>query len=112
MEKKKYQLPKEFAQKWVDALRSGEYGQTTGKLFAEGTCSYCCIGVAGHVLGVSNARLLKGNTNKLTAYAFEDVFKSDPLPHGLQAELIIMNDDDGKNFTEIADWIEENVEFV
>lgn len=37
------------AQKWVDALRSGEYQQTIGKLGrvdeATGERSYCCLGV-------------------------------------------------------------------
>lgn len=36
------------AQKWVDALRSGEFQQTTGKLgavAADGSRAYCCLGV-------------------------------------------------------------------
>jgi hypothetical protein len=35
---------KENIRKWVDALRSGEYGQTTGKLRRDD--SFCCLGVA------------------------------------------------------------------
>ena len=31
-------------QKWVLALRSGEYSQTTGKL--QDDCGHCCLGVA------------------------------------------------------------------
>lgn len=29
---KEYTLPKQFGEKWVEALRSGEYKQTTGSL--------------------------------------------------------------------------------
>lgn len=32
------------AKKWVKALRSGKYKQTTGRLAREG--AYCCLGVA------------------------------------------------------------------
>lgn len=38
------QITKEDAQKWVNALRSGDYKQTAGALnLADG---YCCLGVA------------------------------------------------------------------
>lgn len=40
----------ENMQKWLEALRSGQYSQTTGKLDsfdeATGAHSYCCLGVA------------------------------------------------------------------
>lgn len=40
------------AKKWVEALRSGEFQQTTGKLVArspDGVESHCCLGVACEV---------------------------------------------------------------
>jgi len=37
-------MKKEYAEKWVNALRSGEYGQCKGKL-SDGNGSYCCLGV-------------------------------------------------------------------
>jgi hypothetical protein len=36
-------LPKEIKEKWLTALRSGEYGKTTGKLCQDN--KYCCLGV-------------------------------------------------------------------
>lgn len=41
-------LNKPLIKKWVDALRSGEFGQTTGRLGKvdeTGEASYCCLGV-------------------------------------------------------------------
>ena len=35
----------DIKQKWVDALRSGEYKQGTGQLKCEGTNTFCCLGV-------------------------------------------------------------------
>lgn len=41
-------LNKPIIQKWVDALRSGEFSQTQnrlGRMHEDGTMSYCCLGV-------------------------------------------------------------------
>lgn len=46
---KKFKLPKEFAQKWVEALRSGKYRQGKYMLSERnnsGVCDNCCLGVA------------------------------------------------------------------
>ncbi len=42
-------LPKEFKDKWVASLRSKRYKQGVGKL-SDGD-GYCCLGVAGCVMG-------------------------------------------------------------
>ena len=38
-------MHKEIAEKWVEALRSGEYKQTTGKLANVERTEHCCLGV-------------------------------------------------------------------
>ena len=38
-------MKKEIADKWVAALRSGEYKQTTGKLANVERTEHCCLGV-------------------------------------------------------------------
>ena len=46
---------KENVRKWVDALRSGEYAQTTGVLFRDSgddEAGYCCLGVACDLSGL------------------------------------------------------------
>jgi len=56
-------MKKEHAEKWVNALRSGEYRQCKGKL-SDGKGSYCCLGVLGKInpelnlSGCSNFMLL------------------------------------------------------
>lgn len=39
-------IHRERIQKWVDALRSGKYQQTTNKLSSYRGRSFCCLGVA------------------------------------------------------------------
>lgn len=115
---KEYRLPKEFANIWLEALRSGKYLQTGGalrKLILEGW-AYCCIGLACYIAYPKGRK-----------WKSEDIPRHDiPVP-GLPMELIQekdqdnlkpllqmlvdMNDIQKKPFTEIADWIEENVEF-
>lgn len=54
----KHQLPKEFAEKWIAALESGDYQQGKNFLMSYsmngGEPKYCCLGVACHVIGISN----------------------------------------------------------
>ena len=48
MNEKKSDLPKEKIQEWVDALRSGDYIQTTGRLCRDDGSkhkTFCCLGV-------------------------------------------------------------------
>lgn len=44
---RKFESNKENMRKWVDALRSGEFQQGSGRLSVDGT--YCCLGVACEV---------------------------------------------------------------
>lgn len=67
--KKQFKLPKEFGEKWLQALRSGEYKQGGAALkfeilkeeiIDEDTlpgCYYCCLGVAGKINGASEELL-------------------------------------------------------
>lgn len=72
--KKEYpKLPKAFKNKWIKALRSGDYKQGEDLLKAQqytedgikikGEYKYCCLGVAGDICGASvgdRAYLIKG----------------------------------------------------
>ena len=57
MKTKQYRLPREFAEKWIKSLRSGDYKQGRGGLYNESKNNYCCLGVACSMLGVENERL-------------------------------------------------------
>lgn len=98
---KKYQLPKEFAEKWVAALRDAEQDtQITGQYYdAELNC-YCAMGIG-----------LKAN-----GYKFDNdgdlVGGINPLGDDIWWDIMQLNDRDHKTFPEIADWIEANCEFA
>lgn len=67
---KSFEMPKEFAEKWITALRSGEYKQGVGLLkcieYTEdfpnreipGSETYCCLGIAGKICGADDAHLV------------------------------------------------------
>lgn len=109
---KQYQLPREFAEKWVKALRSGEYKQ--GQIKLQKGDEYCCLGVAGILCGLGDHDLLDhslfyNQTNAIHLLPSEIVGLASR--NTLVGSLTTMNDS-GKSFPEIADWIEQNVEFV
>jgi hypothetical protein len=98
----------EVKAKWIDALRSGKYEQGRGQLRSKDD-EYCCLGVLLDILS-PDAWVL--NTEHGCYQSLDD--RISVLPNyieneiGRQGELIDMNDG-GKSFTEIADWIQENV---
>ncbi len=132
---KKFTLPKEFALKWIEALRSGEYKQGESTLVATNSLKptlentkFCCLGVAGYICGFSIKELnsffyLEKNTHKAPAQI------SGGVENDLVRILSTFNDGFGDigykdaftfrgdfktrlNFSEIANFIEDNVEFI
>jgi hypothetical protein len=98
-----------MARKWVDALRSGKYKQTTEGLLSktevDGTKSYCCLGVLREIQGglpychEATASLLPEHACGLSGREM-----------GQLADLNDGTGSDGKShsFAEIADIIEES----
>jgi len=132
-EQEKYRLPKEFTEKWLTALRSGDYEQNHNALCTlnnyedpmteHNKYSYCCLGVACVIaydqefletINFMNAGYPVINLESLSSLNTDQ--KLDKIPMELQSslslpkKLAILNDDDGFTFEEIADWIEQNVE--
>lgn len=59
-EKVKLRLPKEFAERWIEALKSGKYKQGLSELKNTdryGNCKYCCLGVAAELIRNDNKEL-------------------------------------------------------
>lgn len=105
----------ELKAKWLEALRSGDYDQGTGSLCRDGR--YCCLGVLCEVMGIASVR---HEDNGERVYYVEcptsDGSVTAPpagantgIPNDDINKLIRLNDDDGANFLQIADWIEENL---
>lgn len=101
----KNDMNQEINQKWVEALRSGKYRQTRGKLKARNG-AMCCLGVLCDIQGAEwewyqgrymtegSSQHLPGRYNPSIASEFT---------------LIGMNDNQKCSFAEIADYIEENL---
>lgn len=99
----------EFKAKWVEALRSGKYRQTQQALREKN--AYCCLGVACDISGFGvwdDDRFLHEEGNN-TGYLPTGLRERMGLEQLQESSLITMNDDEGKTFAEIADYIEANL---
>lgn len=105
--------------KWIQALRSGEYKQTTGALQKTkgAKAGYCCLGVACvlyNEVAAANNRISVEIKNPSGNVAFGgniEQLPMRPLRHyglsgQMQEDLIDINDKKKKNFNQIADYIE------
>ena len=94
--------------KWVEALRSGGYKQTTSCLRSAGN-QFCAIGVLCDVLNPAlwDDRLVAQQARYMWDGAmFGMPSKHNPFCQRLLAEVASMNDNKGKTFEEIADYLE------
>lgn len=109
-------MDQQMKAKWVAALRSGEYKQTTRKLrevYEDGSVGFCCLGVLCDLSGMGRwegslyhdegDHVLAGG-NRLwelgTRYG---------LKRGEAVDLAYHNDIDKWSFDQIADYIEKNL---
>jgi len=107
---KKNKLHPAVKNKWLKALRSGEYEQTTDVLRRPGTGGMCCIGVLCAIYGADEVYL-----DENVQIPSDTLFDKGILPKSCNnisredwAGLSGMNDG-GKTFTTIANYIEENL---
>ena len=96
-------------QKWIDALRSGEYNQVKGTLKGQepdGTIGYCCLGVFADINGkeLKAMPIVIGYTEEGPEEIYE--YCRESMPEYVVEAGISMNDD-GRTFEEIADMIEK-----
>ena len=111
---KEYKLPKEFAGKWVKALRSGDYKQGNGQLYNTTSDSYCCLGVACNVAGYATDIKKHGGSEYIDE-STNNYFPKVPKllkQETIFTEIVANMNDQGASFDEIAKWIEKNVEFA
>lgn len=132
--KKQFYLPKDFAERWIAALRSGNYKQGKSKLCTidsnNNIPTYCCLGVAGAICGIPdeemNITFFRERSPLNTGFFPADLAIKMGYPEELlltegqdccgsssnclAKKLSILNDND-ESFLEIANWIETNIEF-
>lgn len=112
--KQEIKLPVHFKNRWVKALRSGNYEQCQSSLY-DGN-GYCCLGVAGAICGVPKERMDFAGLLTEDHIPFQEVkkipkllrgenSKEDPNYNELVKILTEMNDK-GKSFKYIASYIE------
>ena len=104
----------EFKQKWIAALKNGEYEQSVNIL--RSNIGYCCLGVLCDVIDNKKWNTVNGEFHWKSD---DDDFYYAALPKTIsqklnisldeEAELVRLNDTERLNFTEIAQWIEENL---
>jgi hypothetical protein len=92
--------------KWLNALRSGKFKQGQGAL--KNSEGHCCLGVLCEITGNSKNRDMQIGYPMDRAGFGEPVKSFCGLSVDMQSELATLNDD-GINFSEIADVIEREV---
>lgn len=105
------QLPKEFKDKWLEALRSNRYmkGSLVFYTDEEGPDRYCILGVAGLLCGYTKEEL-KGHS----VFGKNSCIIKRNLPKELIGQTYLVRrltkmNDSGYTFNYIADYIERNV---
>ena len=110
----------QIKQKWVDALRSGDYKQTQNRLHNE--YGFCCLGVLCDLYGKENNVEWEPSIYYNNDYEFQHmvtvlplsvmewagVEEVNPYVNGGPFTLAELNDQ-GSTFNEIADVIEEHL---
>lgn len=105
---------KEYKEKWVAALRSGQYQQGRGVLRINGpTGQYCCLGVLCDVMEKEgNGRWFTGDIfafggDAMSGYLPVQLLRLVQLDEHLETRLAVLNDK-GQSFEDIAQYIEEH----
>lgn len=106
-----------YKEKWLEALRSGKYKQTKGRLRRVDN-TYCCLGVLCDLLEKDRKIIWKKNYEFYEAQDESNAQTPNSIPYSIrneieidsnqQHQLIVMNDS-GESFDTIADYIEKNL---
>lgn len=103
-------LPREFKEKWVNALVSGKYQQIDQVLCDE--YGFCAIGVAlvaaGNVPPSELVDVPNINKDMINTYNLPFISDCDPILDW----IIELNDNEGQDFNQIAEFIEQEVDGI
>ena len=111
--KKTIFMSRENGEKWLAALRSGEYEQGKGCLYSSG--KYCCLGVLEQVVSgkVEDRRPIPSYTwleaNKIS---FKDLLGERSQNPEVREGTAAGHNDTGTLFPALADLIEEAMEYT
>lgn len=102
----------EIKERWITALRSGDYPQTRCQLRSEKP-EYCCLGVLCDIavqdgLGEwDGEEYVSPSGGRRTGYLPLNVLDWSGLTEDGMADLVKLNDTNGLAFDAIADYVEE-----
>lgn len=105
-------MKQDIKERWVAALRSGEYKQGDGQLrcISDSSSSHCCLGVLTDLAARDGVVAWGKEAHSDLGFAPEPVAQWAGLPawhdEDVQEHLAVMNDS-GEPFTTIADYIED-----
>ena len=103
-------MDQEVRDKWIAALRSGEYTQANSELRFEDSKEMCCLGVLCDIMDPDgwNPAGAVYKRHKL-AQPTEEFIEPMLGLSGQQIMLLANMNDDNESFDTIADYIEENL---
>lgn len=111
-------MNKQVKQKWIKALRSGNYKQSIGAMYDGKTNTHCCLGVLSRLYikehNISGKNLTSiiddqlGNKKAPSSYPNAKVLKWAGLHH-YTCHTLANKNDHGVTFKEIAKYIEEKL---
>jgi hypothetical protein len=120
----KYKLPKKYKDRWLKALRSGEFKQGTRCLRSQQD-QYCCLGVAYEVnggtwlprkpgAGYSTAaahpgRIAEASSKSVKLALSQACTVHQPEEFSVEEYLINRNDCQRRSFVQIANWVEKHL---
>jgi len=103
--------------RWIEALRSGQFPQGYEALQANG--KFCCLGVVCELVKGEIALIVHPDLLADGVVQYGNFYETGMLPFEVedyvnlgktrQEQLINMNDEERIGFDEIADWIEKNL---
>ncbi len=108
-------MDQELKSKWIEGLRSGKYTQGSVYLKNDKKKTHCCLGVLCEIAalpqeddGYGRVGFFEGGNFWYSGlpYNFREKIH---ISENAQNMLIDMNDTNCYSFSEIADWIEENL---
>lgn len=103
-------MKRSIREKWLNALRSGEYKQGHENLRRDDT--YCCLGVLCDLDGAKWESLGRGlyrSEGDGRFYPSNERLEKLGIARNVAHNIAKMNDNAGKSFAQIAHWIEANV---
>lgn len=113
-------MDQQLKMEWVEALRSGKYKQGKSYLKSCDGTAHCCLGVLAELYvakGKGEWNVYGEDDPRNPTITIEGKKDFDPdaflpeatLDERTQLQLSKMNDEGGKSFSEIADYIEVNL---